>query len=377
MMDLSEEDLIHDWNARTAIPWPSKPPMLIDHTLPAAALTPSVKVPEVLKQAALVRSIASLGIRSLAIGTWPQAHVQDLYKQLHSELEERSLRLWVENTGRALPASRLNVYVSHRQSGWTSQLKQLAGRGTLVIQDVTRIHPDALFDLLRTAGDAGCEAVCLCDDTGRATPSAAARVVGFACETVRRLGSALRVEWSGRNDRSLALYNALSAWRAGARAIHCAFFGLGEGSGLIATELLLVNLVLVGSLRRDLRSLGKVSHQVADALTMDVHANQPVVGADAFRTATGVHAAAIIKAQKKGHDWLADMIYSGVPANQFGFTQIIEVGPMAGASNVMHWLKCRDLPAHPELVSRILAHAKGSEKILSEQEMLDLIACDL
>ena len=64
--------------------------------------------------------------------------------------------------------------------------------------------------------------------------------------------------------------------------------------------------------------------------------NYPVLGDDAFRTATGVHAAAIIKAEAKGADWLADRVYSGVPASLVGRKQGIEIGPMSGLSNVKH-----------------------------------------
>ena len=70
--------------------------------------------------------------------------------------------------------------------------------------------------------------------------------------------------------------------------------------------------------------------------------NYPLVGRDAFRTATGVHAAAIVKAMQKGDVWLADRVYSGVPAGMFGRHQEIGIGFMSGASNVGYWLRQRE-----------------------------------
>ena len=50
-----------------------------------------------------------------------------------------------------------------------------------------------------------------------------------------------------------------------------------------------------------------------------------------------MHAAAIVKAQRAGHHELADLIYSGVPANPFGLNQTIEIGRMSGKSNVIYY----------------------------------------
>src|SRR6185503_17259114 len=92
---------------------------------------------------------------------------------------------------------------------------------------------------------------------------------------------------------------------------------------------------------------------VADACALDIPANYPVVGRDAFRTATGVHAAAVIKAFRKKDQALVDAVYSGVPASLIGREQQIDVGPMSGKSNVVFWLERHGHPADDELVDRI------------------------
>jgi 2-isopropylmalate synthase len=102
--------------------------------------------------------------------------------------------------------------------------------------------------------------------------------------------------------------------------------------------------------------------------------SHPVVGRDAFRTATGVHAAAIMKAQKKGDAWLADRVYSAIPASMVGRHQEIEISPMSGLSNVKFWLRQRGLDADDEaLCRRVFEAAKRSDHTLTEEEILTMV----
>jgi 2-isopropylmalate synthase len=180
------------------------------------------------------------------------------------------------------------------------------------------------------------------------------------------------VDWHGHNDRGLAIANSLAAIAAGADQVHAAALALGERVGNTPMELMLVNLRLLGLIDHDLSKLKKYSEAVARATHTTIPPNYPVVGRDAFRTATGVHAAAIVKAYKKGDSELANSIYSGVPSQLFGLEQIIEIGPLSGKSNVLYWLEKRGIPATDELVERIYNAAKKSERILSEEEILAL-----
>ncbi|MBT9584148.1 hypothetical protein IV102_12475 [bacterium] len=364
-MITTEEELIYDWNLASQPDGPKTPPRLVDHTLASARLSSWLTMPDQEGQRSLLRVLKNLGLHHLCLGSWADAQVRALV-EFSQELEVQG---WAEAPPGPLPPAPLGAYLSHRHKDWRSRALQSQGPAVLVIQDVSRRTPDEIAELLLALQGTPLSAVCLSDDGGRATPAGTAQLVNFVSQALDRLGLAIEVEWSSRNDRGLALANALSAWQAGAHTLHCAFFSLGEGCGLVATEQLLVNLSLTGSLRRELRSLGEVSHQAAQILGLDIYPNLPIIGADAFRTGTGVHAAAILKAHKKGHEWLADLIYSGVPAAQFGFRQVIEVGPMAGASNVQYWLEQNSIDAEPELIQAILNLAKSSQKVLHDQEI--------
>jgi 2-isopropylmalate synthase len=247
---------------------------------------------------------------------------------------------------------------------------------TYVTEDTTRSKPDDLRRLFLAAIEAGARRLCLCDTVGHSTPEGAAALVRFALEVVRESGVEVGLDWHGHNDRGLALANTLAAGAAGATRLHGCAAGIGERVGNTAIDQLLVNLKLLGHPVYGARDMSKLVRFVELAARVTGHSlpvNYPVAGADAFRTATGVHAAAIVKAQRKGDHWLADRIYSGVPAGEFGKQQQIDIGPMSGLSNVKHWLARHEIPADEPLAKAILQRAKASSRTLTEAELLQLV----
>jgi 2-isopropylmalate synthase len=174
----------------------------------------------------------------------------------------------------------------------------------------------------------------------------------------------------------MGLANCIAAVRAGATRVHGCALGIGERCGNAEMDLLLVNFKLLGFpgwSDRDLSRLGEYVQAVSQALQVPIPANYPVVGSDAFETATGVHAAAVVKAYEKGNAWLADRIYSGVPAGDFGMGQRIRIGPMSGRSNVVHWLRSHGLDPADDLVGRIFDAAKRSDRLLEDEEVRALV----
>src|ERR1700723_2001986 len=244
-----------------------------------------------------------------------------------------------------------------------------------VTEDTIRTDPPTVITLYSTAIRSGARAIVLCDTVGHATPRGAFNLVNFAIqEVVKPSGEKIRVDWHGHNDRGLAIANSLAAIAAGADQVHAAALALGERVGNTPMELMLVNLKLFGLIDHDLSQLKKYSETVSKATHTPIPPNYPVVGRGAFRTATGVHAAAIVKAYKKDDHRLANAIYSGVPSHLFGLDQIIEIGPLSGRSNVIYWLEKRDLPATDDLVDRLFAAAKKSERVMSDLEILPIIS---
>ncbi len=244
-----------------------------------------------------------------------------------------------------------------------------------VTEDTTRSRPDALTTLFRMAVDHGARRLCLSDTVGHATPDGVRNLVQFTRSVIAGTGAEVGIDWHGHNDRGFALENAIWALEFGADRVHATALGIGERVGNAPMELLLMNLRLLGQLpaERDLTKLVEYCETVARAVHWQIPLNYPLVGRDAFRTATGVHAAAIIKAMQKGDAWLADRVYSGVPAGTFGRHQEIGIGFMSGASNVNYWLRQRQIEPSEDLVAAILEAAKGTSHILRDEEVMAVV----
>ena len=242
-----------------------------------------------------------------------------------------------------------------------------------VTEDTTRSRPEVLSTLFRTAIDHGATRLCLSDTVGHATPDGVRNLIQFTRNVVAGTGAEIGIDWHGHNDRGLALENAIWAFEYGADRVHATALGIGERVGNAQMELLLLNLKLLGQIDQDLTKLLDYCQTIARATKWDIPINYPLVGRDAFRTATGVHAAAIIKSMAKGDNWLADRIYSGVPAGMIGRAQEICIGFMSGASNVNYWLSQRNIPSTEDLVTEILKSAKALDRIMTEDEVMAIV----
>jgi 2-isopropylmalate synthase len=242
-----------------------------------------------------------------------------------------------------------------------------------VTEDTVRSSPDHLQILLKAAIDAGAKRVCLCDTVGAAIPEGTMNLVHWVKQFIEGLGVDVGIDWHGHRDRGLGMANTLAAIQAGATRVHGTALGIGERVGNTNMEQILINLKLLGLRDDDLSVLTEYVEVVSEAVDLPIPLNTPIVGADAFRTATGVHAAAVIKAQRKGDAWLADRIYSGVPAHWIGRTQLIEIGHMSGQSNVLYYLQSRGLPESDAVVQAVTALAKTSSRLLTDEEILEAI----
>ena len=396
---MKPESLIHDWNAAPDAP---RQVLLDDETLRDGLQSPSVRCPTIDEKLEILHLIDRLGIDTADIGL-PGAgpHVVQDVERLAREIVDQRLAVRANCAARTVIADiRPIAEVSQRAGlaiecccfigssplrqyaeGWSvDRLLKLSEEAITfavreglpvmyVTEDTTRADPETLRQLYSSAIRAGASRVCIADTVGHATPAGAAAVVKFVSEVVNECGGGVGIDWHGHRDRDFAVINSLAALDAGATRLHGAAIGIGERVGNTPMDTLLVNLVLMGYIERDLSALGEYCRVVSEATGVPIPANYPVVGRDAFRTATGVHAAAVIKAFRKNDMALVDAVYSGVPASMVGRQQEIEVGPMSGKSNVVFWLERRGLPADEAVVDRIFAKAKASSSVLSEDEI--------
>ncbi|GMU55635.1 MAG: hypothetical protein AMXMBFR33_47810 [Candidatus Xenobia bacterium] len=396
---MTEEQLIYDWNRQSGGGELTHSPEVLDVTLLEAPHSPAARQPALSERLRLLHQLDELGLDLACLGDAGEGWAETL--PLVSEVVESRLKVRpavvcqshaseLERVAEACEQLGHAIHVllqcgysplqDWKGEAWTAARAErmqesimfAVGLGlnvTLLCPDAPRAHPAWLVDTLGRALDSGAQRLALVDTTGCATPEGVARLMAFVAELCRRKAAPQRIDWFGFNDRGLALANALTALESGASRVHASVLGLAERSGCVPLDLLLINLRLLGALDRPMEALASVCQRVAETYQVEVLSNYPVLGKDAFRTGTGVHAAAIIKAERKGFSWLADLIYSGVPAALFGFEQLIEVGPMAGESNVLHWLGRNGLEATPERVQALLAAAKSADHVLSDEEI--------
>ncbi len=384
--------------------------LLNDESLRDGLQSPSVRDPAIAEKIEILHLMESLGINSLDLGlpgAGPRAveAVTALAREIVAqkmkiqancaarthENDIRPIAEIVQKTGLPIEAATFigSSPIRRFTEGWTDDflfqttekaVKYAVSLGLdvmYVTEDTSRCDPQTVKRLYTTAIESGARAICICDTAGHATPMGALALVRFVIEeVVKPSGEKIRVDWHGHSDRGLAIANSMAAIIAGANSVHGCAIGLGERVGNTQIDQMLVNLKLMGIApwdKQDLTKLKEYCERVSRATGVPIPRNYPVVGDDAFRTATGVHAAAIIKAYRKNDTVLANTVYSGVPSHVFGMDQIIDIGPMSGKSNVLYWLERHKILASDDVVDRIYQRAKQSDHTLSESEILECV----
>ena len=404
-------ELIYDWNtiyAKSMIP--AGRVLLNDESLRDGLQSPSVRDPSIEEKVEILHLMEAIGINMLDIGLpgagpRARAHCEALAREIGRaklkikancaarthQNDIRPVAEIVEATGVPVEAATFigSSPIRRYTEDWTDDfllrttenaVKYAVGLGLdvmYVTEDTTRCDPETIKRLYSTAINCGAKAIVICDTTGHATPMGVVALMHFVInEVVKPSGENIRVEWHGHCDRGLAVANSMAALVAGAEVVHATAIGIGERVGNAQMDQMLVNLKLMGIepwASQDLTKLKEYCDAVSKATGVPIPKNYPVVGDDAFRTGTGVHAAAVIKAYRKKDEMLANSIYSGVPSHFFGMQQIIEIGPMSGKSNVQYWLEKHEIPVTDELVDRVFQRAKESDRMLSDEEIMETV----
>jgi len=408
--DLDERELIYDWNSveKVAPLSPKRRIKFFDETLRDGIQSPSVVDPAIDDKIRLVDLADSLGIDSTDIGlpgagkravedcTILAEHIRDAKLKIKAGCAARthqndvqavidiSQKVGIEIEVMCfIGSSPIRQYAENwdlaRILDLSASAIDLARRYDLpvsyVTEDTTRSRPEVLHRLFTNAVEHGAHRVVVCDTVGHVTPDGIKNLLKFTRNLLDGIGRHdVGIDWHGHNDRGLGVVNSIFAIEYGADRVHGTALGIGERVGNAALDQILLNLKLLGELPdHDLSKLLLWCKVASQATRVPIHPQYPLAGTDAFRTATGVHAAAIIKAEKKGHAWLADRIYSGVPAGMFGREQEIEIGHYSGESNVVYWLKKRGIEPTPELVAAVFGAAKKGNRVLTDAEILQVV----
>ena len=404
---MSLAELVYDWNTiDPALIHPNRHIGFDDETLRDGLQSPSVSEPPVEQKIELLHLMDALGIDTADIGLPGAGGTHAAGVELMArEIAEKKLKIRPncaarthrndiqpivdisQRTGIQIEACTFigSSAIRFFAEDWTlDKLLQLTEEAVsfavseglpvmYVTEDTTRANPDTIRALYTTAIRCGAKAVCVCDTVGHSTPDGARSVVQFVKSIIEEQGGNIRLDWHGHQDRGLGVINSIAAIQGGADQVHGSALGMGERVGNTPMDQLLVNLKLMGWIQNDLSRLGEYCSVASKACGWSIPYNYPVFGRDAFRTATGVHAAAVIKSYRKGDRELADLVYSGVPAGQFGLEQVVEIGPMSGKSNVIYWLEKRGIEVNEDRVNRIYDTAKQASSVLGDDEIMRLV----
>lgn len=402
-----EADLIYDWNEtkRRGRVFPKRIE-LCDETLRDGIQSPSVVDPPIETKLEMVELMENLGITIADIGLpgAGQRAVDDV-KQIAIHMRDNKMKMMANCAARTVvkdiePIVRIRDEVGIPIVAYcflgTSPVRQLAENWdvdklkrttdeaisfavkeglevSFVTEDTIRSKPATLDVLFRHVIELGCRRLTLCDTVGHATPDGIKNLVDWTRNLVSGTGEDVKIDWHGHNDRGLGVTNAIFALEYGCDRVHGTCLGVGERVGNASIDQIILNLKLMGAYDHDVSHLVEYCNLTAEACRVEVPVNYPLAGRDAFRTATGVHAAAVIKAEKRGDNFLADIIYSGVPAGTFGREQEIEIGHMSGLSNVRYWLEKRKVDPSDDLVDAIFNKAKATNRVLRDDEVWGIV----
>jgi 2-isopropylmalate synthase len=398
--------LIYDWNtAGTGYPHREHPVEFVDETLRDGLQSPSVRDPDIDTKIRLLHLMERMGIQSVDLGlpgAGPRACSDILL--LCREITRSKMRIRPNCAVRTVRSDiqplidisqKVGIAIEACTFIGSSPIRQYAEDWTLdtmlkltedavsfahehglpvmyVTEDTTRSTPENIRRLYTAAIEAGAARVCVSDTVGHITPRGVRNLIPYVRQMIRETGQDIKIDWHGHNDRGLGVINTITAMTSGVDRVHATALGLGERVGNCSMDQLLVNLRLMGYIDNDLSALADYVRLASEATQVPIPHNYPVFGIDAFRTATGVHAAAIIKARRKGDESLADMVYSGVPAGMVGMHQRIEVGFMSGMSNVVYWLHEHGFEADERLVEAIFRAAKEHNRVLTDDELTQI-----
>ena len=402
MTGFDRDALIYDWNKAEAPSSPRRARIQFDdETLRDGLQSPSARDPEIADKLRLIRLMDQLGIDTADVGlpgagARAREHISTLVREMASLRIKANVACRtvisdiapvvevVQATGQPIEvcafigSSPIRQYAENWELATMLKLSREAVEFAVkngltcmfVTEDTTRANPEHVRALYTTAIEAGASRICVCDTCGHATPDGVRKLVGFVRGIVDGLGVDVGIDWHGHRDRGMGLINALAAIESGATRVHATALGVGERAGNTEMDLLLVNLRLLGWIDNDLSALGEYCKLASESIGVPLPSNYPVFGTDAFETGTGVHAAAVIKAFKKGDHWLANRVYSGVPADMVGLEQKIKIGPMSGKSNVVWVLEKHGVSPTDRAVDNVLQLAKRTPRLLDDAEIL-------
>jgi 2-isopropylmalate synthase len=160
-------------------------------------------------------------------------------------------------------------------------------------EDATRSDFDFLCEVLETAIEAGATTLNIPDTVGYTLPVEYGALIANLCNKVRNIDKAV-VSVHCHDDLGLAVANTLAGIEAGARQVECTINGIGERAGNAPLEEIVMAMRVRSDRMQyqtgiDTKLLYAASQQLTGMISFGPQPNKPIVGANAFAHAAGIH----------------------------------------------------------------------------------------
>ena len=240
-----------------------------------------------------------------------------------------------------------------------------AGFGTITLglEDISRADMGFCLQLAEQACQAGVARLRLSDSRGLLSPPETARLV-------KVFRSRLDVELAVHchDDFGMATANAVSALDSGAHFADCSLLGLGERSGIAATEELAAYLSLkTGQRAYRLEVLRELCGLVAEQAGLAVSRSKAVIGEDIFASESGLHTQAL---------FTEPALFEPFDPELVGGRRRIGLGGKSGMAALRLALSRAGMscpePELPRLLSEVRAAAWSRRRPLADEELQEL-----
>ncbi|MCF0133924.1 MAG: 2-isopropylmalate synthase [Blautia sp.] len=290
-----------------------------------------------------IRRCQDLGLRFPEITTWIRANKEDF--KLVKDLGIRETGILVSCSDYHI-FNKLKMKRSEAMKQYLATVDMAFEAGVMPrchLEDITRADfygfvVPFVNELMKRSEDAHIPVrIRACDTMGYgvpytevAPPRSVAGII-YGLMTYSGVSSEL-LEWHGHNDFYKAVANASTAWLYGASAVNCTLLGIGERTGNVPLEAMIMEYAsLRGSLDgMDTTVITEIADYYKNSIGIKIPSRTPFVGRDFNVTRAGIHADGILKDEEIYNVFNTKKLLNRPP--------MVVLGQNSGLAGIAYWI---------------------------------------
>ena len=285
----------------------------------------------------------SLGLKFPEITTWIRANKED-FKLVKD--------LGIRETGILVSCSDYHIFKKLKKTrkeameGYLAAVAQAFEAGVMPrchLEDITRADfygfvVPFVNELMKMSKDAGIPVrIRACDTMGYGVPFSEVALprsvpgIIYGLQHYSDVPSEM-LEWHGHNDFYKSVANATTAWLYGASAVNCSLLGIGERTGNVPLEAMIMEYAsLRGSLDgMDTTAITEIAEYFKNEIGYKIPPMTPFVGKNFNVTRAGIHADGLLKDEEIYNIFNTDKILNR-PAS-------VSVSKTSGLAGIAYWI---------------------------------------